>query len=114
MGSNLSTFEARVGVKVKGSRHFSWHVGKQIEDEIIKTFHFEWTTRRRATREAEKHGRLISLRKVDVERIRPIDNLVLPPQLSNPYPDAVAMDEFIWKKKEKRAERIGNQERDKR
>ena len=64
-----------------------------------------------------KHGRVLSARKVDVsDMLANIEHFPLLPepyQSGNPYPNAVAMDEFIWKKKEKRAIRIGDRDKDK-
>lgn len=102
-----NTYEIRVEVPIKGSRHYSSHVGMYIENKIIKTFHRDAKTPRQAVQKVEKYGRLISCRKVDVDQIGGnVERFLSQP--TNPYPDAIAMDEFIWRKKGKRNERINN------
>ncbi len=111
MSSDIQTFEVRVKVKRRGSRHFSSHAGMYIDQAVIKMFHIEARSHEQASQRCEKHGRPISVRKVDVGRIRPISSLVLP-VVENPYPDAVAMDEMIWKRKTRRSDRIQNGKQD--
>jgi len=115
MGNGMHTFEVRVEVKQRGSRHFSSHVGAYIETTVTKMFHIDARTRKQAMQRVEKHGRPISGRKVDFEKMGGNIELLLErdSKLINPYPDAVAMDEFIWKKKNKRVERINDRARDK-
>lgn len=116
MGSNLQTFEVRVKVKKSGSKHFSYHVGMYIENETTKTFHKEARTGEQAMQKCEKYGRPISYQKVDVERIRPVENLqklLEPYGANNPYSNAIAMDEMIWRKKANRSERIEDRKKDK-
>ncbi len=108
MGS-VQTFEVRVEVKRKGSRHFSSHVGKYIEEGIVKMFHIDARTPDQAWEKAKKRGHPVSCRKVDAEKI--MDRTILIEPL-NPYPNAVAMDEMIWKKKTKRAERLEDRKKD--
>lgn len=114
MSNNIHTFEVKVEVKESGSRHFSPHVGMYIENKVTKMFHFDTRTPKQAERRGEKHGRVISVQKVDVDRMRGnMDSLMLRLKATNPYPDAVAMDEMIWRRKDKRAERLENREKDK-
>jgi len=116
MSSKVQTFEIRVEVGKKGSEHFSLHVGAYIEDKVTKMFHIDARTPDQAWQKAEKHGRPTSCRKIDAEKMRGNIELLLqrePYGLNNPYPNAIAMDEMIWKKKSKRTERILNRERDK-
>lgn len=118
MRIGVQTYEVKVEVIKRGSMHFSSHVGRYIESKITKTFHIESNKQDGAKRKAEKHGRVISCRKVSasdiMERMAVItESQPLGLQMTNPYPDAIAMDDFIWKKKNNRAERIrNNRERD--
>lgn len=110
----MQTFEVRVLVKKKGTRHFSSHVGKWLEFTITKMFHIEAKTPAQAGARAQKYGRPISVRKVDVDRMRGnMEKLLLPDVYgaNNPYPNAIAMDEMIWKKKRKRIGRRENNEK---
>jgi len=114
MGNLTQTFEAKVEVKKKGSRHFSSLVGMYIENKITKMFHVDARTPEQAMRKVEKYGRLLSVRKVDTEKMRGnIEMCLMRDKVENPYPNAVAMDEFVWKRKGKRDERIESRERDK-
>ncbi len=116
MGSNERTFEVKVNVKRNGSNHYSYHVGAYIENEVTKMYHILARTHYQAMEKAKKYGRPISVRKVDIDNIRPSENLqklIEPYGAKNPYPDAIAMDEFIWKKKADRSERIENRRKDK-
>ncbi len=122
MGNNLHAFEVRVEVEKKGSERYSdilrrdtylkdRHSG-YVADRVIKMFHFEKRTHEQAWKAGEKHGRVLSVRKFDaIEKLAKIERLVLP--LYNPYPDAIAMDEMIWRRKSGRLERISNRGKDK-
>lgn len=114
MGNNIQTFEVRVVVAKKGSMHYSPHVDMYIEDKATQMYHIDARTPEQAKRKAEKHGRPLSCRKVDKDKIASI-GMIMPRiyGVNNPYPDAVAMDEMIWKRKGKRAERIEDREKDK-
>ncbi len=117
MGNNTQTFEVKVLVRKKGSKHFSSHIGMYIEKSITKMYHIEARTHVQAFSRAKKYGRPISTRKIDIEKVSGVsmENLLLrePYGKKNPYPDAMAMDEFIWRKKTKRAERIEDRGKDK-
>lgn len=116
MSGDVQTFEVRVQVRQKGSRHFSSHVGMYIDDVITKMFHIDARTPAQAIRKSEKYGRPISVRKADVGKMAfNIETLLQRERygLDNPYSDAIAMDEMIWQKKGKRVERISNETKDK-
>ena len=116
MGNNVNvqTFEVKVEVSIKGSTHFSSHVGQFIENKVTKMFHIDARTSEQAMQKAEKHGRPISAHKPNLDRMRGnMETMMERLKLTNPYPDAVAMDEFIWRKKDKRNKRIGNNGKDK-
>ncbi len=116
MRNNLQTFEVRVLVKKNGSMHFSSHVGMFIKETMTRMYHIEAKTPSQAGARAEKYGRPLSVRKVDIERMSGnIENLLLPEVYgaNNPYQNAIAMDELIWKKKSKRAGRRENNGKDK-
>ena len=79
-------------------------------------FHIEANTPSQAGTRAEKYGRPLSVRKVDVEKMGGnIEKLLMPEVYgeSNPYPNAIAMDEMIWRKKNKRVKRIESREKKK-
>ncbi len=111
--SNTQTFEVRVAVRQRGSRHFSSHVGMYIEAQVTKLFHKDARTGEQAMRMCEKYGRPLSFHKVDADMMRGDAERFALPNPSNPYPNAIAMDEFIWKKKADRAERIESRSKDK-
>ena len=116
MRNNQQTFEVRVLVKKTGSKHFSQHIGKYLYETMTRMFHIEARTANQAGARAEKYGRPLSVRKVDVERMSGnIEKLLLPEVYgaNNPYSNAIAMDELIWKKKSKRAGRRENNGKDK-
>jgi hypothetical protein len=113
MGNNTQKFEVRVAVRQKGSRHFSAHVGMFIEAQVTKMFHKDARTGEQAMKMCEKYGRPLSFHKVDGERMRGNAERFIMAEPKNPYPNAIAMDEFVWKKKEQRSERIVNRSKDK-
>jgi len=105
---NITTFEVRVNVKKDGARRYQSFLAMHIQDEVTKVFHIDARTPEQAKKKAKKHGHPISVRKADVfKMVGNIEKIRL--DLVNPYPDAVAMDEMIWKKKK----RIKNREKDK-
>lgn len=109
-------YEVRVEVAQKGSRHFSSHVSMFIYDKIIKMFHISARTPEQAKLKAEKKGRCLSVRKANAEKMGfNVEGLLLrePFAAHNPYPDAIAMDEQVWRKKSKRATRLESKEKDK-
>jgi len=110
MKNTLTTYEVRVRVK-SGTPYYSSFLGMHIQDEIVKMFHRDARTGEQAMRGCEKHGRPISFRKADIVRMQGNpEKLKLDEMLLNPYEDAIAMDEMIWKK---RNTRIKNRGRDK-
>lgn len=112
--SNVSRiFEVRVNIKgTKETEYYSSFLGKWVKNEIIKMFHLEAKSTKQAMKKAEKYGRPISARKTNMEKIQwNIEHLKLDQPLLNPYSNAIAMDEMIWKKKNNR---IKNHTKDKR
>lgn len=115
--STQTTYEVKVRVKKKGSMHFSHRLGIYKFDSIVKMFHLDANKPKQAKHKAEKYGRVISCRKISATEI--VDRMAIGTeaqlvaiQMINPYPDAIAMDDFIWRRKNKRAERVRNRERD--
>jgi len=109
----MKTFEVKVEVQQKGSMHFSSHVGMYIENKIVKMFHKDAKTGKKAMQKCEKYGRPLSARKVDTDKMMGGGLLQIETYMANnPYPNAIAMDEMIWKKG-KRAERIESRGKDK-
>jgi hypothetical protein len=111
----MQTFEVEVEVKKKGSRHFSSHIGMYIDYGQVRMFHIDARTQDQASDIAErKYGHVRGIHKVDKDKMRGNpQRFLLPYGANNPYPNAIAMDEMIWKKKEQRAERLENQKKDK-
>lgn len=107
MRNTLTTYEVKVKVK-RGIPYYSSLLGMYIQDEIVKMFHRDARTGEQAMRGCEKHGRPISVRKADIERMQGNpERLKLDEMLLNPYEDAIAMDEFVWKKRNLRRANLG-------
>ncbi len=106
---SLQTFEVRVNVK-NGKGHYSSLLGMHVQDEIVKMFHKEARTPKQAMQKCEKYGRPISVRKIVMDKIIGFAENTVLEQLENPYEHAIAMDEFVWQKRNKR---IKNQDKDK-
>ncbi len=116
MSTNVSTFEVRVRQKgVVPIKILNWDEGRKFK-KVLKMFHIERRTRRQAIEEAERYGDVVSCRKVDASRdIGSIENLTIDnekyiPVNVNLYTSAIAMDEMVWKKRNKR---IHNRHKDK-
>ena len=111
----IPTFEVKVKIK-NGMKIYSSLLGMFVQEEITKMFHRDARTGNQAMRMCEKYGRPVSARKADVTKmLGNMENLSLeqePYNDGNPYESAIAMDEFIWNKKN-RKKRIQNQGKDK-
>ena len=116
MGRPLETFEVRVEVIRNNSKHYEivpYLKGMWVFDKIIKMFHVDAKDGKTAMRICEKHGRPLTSRKVK-DRDGAIEHLQLfQEHIEIPYENAIAMDDMIWRKKKKRAERINNLQKDK-
>jgi ribosomal protein S16 len=119
MSARLPMYEVVVMVKdsqVQG--HYSSFLGMYCYGEMPKMKHIEARTPNQAKEKAKKYGRPLSIRlHQTVRRFENIENLKLNQQPiddiyqhGNPYSDAIAMDEMIWKK---RNDRRKNMKRDK-
>ena len=110
MNSTLTTFEVRVEVK-QGSKHYQPFLGMYVQNKTVKMFHKDARTREQAIQKCEKYGRPLSARKLDVEKIDgSMVNLNLEEIMINPWENALAMDEMIWRK---RNVRIQSRQKDK-
>lgn len=115
MSITITTYEVKVKIK-SGIERYSSFLGMYIQDEIIKMFHKDARTSEQAMQKCEKYGRPISAHKADVSKM--YGNMEALPLMQEPYgggnlyENAIAMDEFIWKKKN-REKRIKNREKDK-
>lgn len=110
MSATLTTFEVRVEVK-QGSKHYQSFLGMYVQDKTVKMFHKDARTREQAIQKCEKYGRPLSARKLDVEKIDgSMVNLNLEEIMINPWENALAMDEMIWRK---RNVRIQSRQKDK-
>jgi len=86
-------------------------------EKRLKTVHVEASRKKQAEVKGRKHGRVISVRKVDFTKIfGNIENLDLkqPPLIeyveNSPYTTAIAMDEMVWQKRNKRIRNRGKDE----
>lgn len=125
MNTPMRTFEVRVEVERKGSERYqeiSWFrnvrtskkpVYMRVGDKVVKMFHKDARTPEQAMEKCKKYGHPISVRKADVLKMGGnLEKLPLLQELNqpyNPYGSAIAMDEMIWKKRNKR---IKNREKD--
>ena len=80
-----------------------------------KLIHILAMTSRQAAKKARKRHVVTSVRKMDINRLYDISRLRLEEQTpeyvaGSPYPTAIAMDEMLWQKRNKR---IDNQHKDK-
>lgn len=122
VGNNVTTFEVKVEVEKKGSERcqpISYCGGERtrkrvwvrVADKIVKVFHIDANGPKQAEKKARKHGKVVTVRKVKVSDIvGNIEALTLD-QPVNPYENAIAMDEMIWKRK--RGKRIKSKGKDK-
>ncbi len=102
MSGLLETYEVRVNVKRSGTKHFSTHIGKEIEDELTEMFHIVARTPEQARGRARRYGHPVSVRKADGMRMRGDPEIM---KLETPkYSHALVMDELIWLKRNKRIE----------
>lgn len=107
MSCNVAVFEVRV--EIKSEKPIKWHSWKDGVEYAKKRImlHIERRTRKQAKHEAAKYGKVLSCRQVSradvLEReAERIDSLPLDNKLYvnvSPYSSAVAMDEFVWKKR---------------
>jgi hypothetical protein len=118
MSSNVTTFEVRVRVDsgkpeykpIKYSSKVKGYYGK-VEwacEQVVKMFHIPARTHEQAKKIARrKYGEPISCHKLDVmSHLSNIENLKLDQPVlygaGSPYKNAIAMDEKIWEKRNKR------------
>jgi hypothetical protein len=108
-------YEVSVEVDSTRQEFYSSSYGCWFTPNRPQMIHIERRTPVQARREGEKYGHVRSVRKLDVDRIRgSIEHLDI--KSSNPPPpppdiikiesryDPVAIDEFVWKKSQKRRE----------
>ena len=107
--SHVVEYEVRVVVEEKAMPHYSVHVSGRVRSTVTKMFHIFARTGQQACDKAWKYGRPIGVRKINREKVAgDIDNLRLEPQIidvyknGNPYRSALAMDEFMWQKRNSR------------
>ncbi len=102
------TFEVCVKVK-QGAPRYQSSLGMYVRGEVTKMFHIDARTGEQAMQRCAKYGRPISCHKADAEKmLGDMEHL----QLGQEQPEsmALAMDEFLWKK---RNNRIKNHYKDK-
>lgn len=110
-------YEVRVAVSQKHSEHYSYTLRQRVSNTVLKLFHFWANDPSHALHQAKKHGRPISVRKVNRGKINSnIEHIKLdqkPYGEDSVFENAIAMDELIWNKKVKRSERIEDRKKDK-
>lgn len=110
MSVKLTTYEVDVEVR-RGNKHYQPFLGIYVHEKTVKMFHKDARTPEQAMQKCEKYGRPLRVRKMDVQKIDgDIGRLNLEEMIANPYEDAVAMDEMVWRK---RKDRIKNKGKDK-
>jgi hypothetical protein len=94
-----------------GEKHYSNLIGGYIDEATVEMFHIDARTSEQACEKAEKYGRPLGARKANIDKIRGNPEYL---KLDNP-PDvlqvgdnrAIAMDEMIWLKRNKRRKNLG-------
>jgi len=114
-------FEVRVLVKNTRARgHYCGFQGLYRHWEKVKMFHIDARTPEQAGEKAKRYGRPLTIRKADITKMygditrlkldqKPLVDMY---QQGSPYSSAIAMDEMIWQKKN-RKKRVKNREKDK-
>lgn len=112
MGANITTFEVRVAVYDGRKKEYKplnyYGKGEWIGKRIVKMFHIDARTHEQAKDIARKcYGKPLSCRKMDAaSMLADIENIKLDQAdafgANNPYSSAVAMDEMVWLKRNKR------------
>ena len=116
MGTNVSVYEVRVQIKGQPFEYYSKY-GKRISHEIEKIFHFERNRPKQAIEAGRKYGKVINCRKVKYSDVLGnIESIKLEPQPSiygqgNPYNNAIAMGDMIWKKRNIRRSKAQQKDR---
>ena len=121
--ASLQRYEVRVVVPESDKPHYfhkfrmkNKYRAQCILDKTLKVFHFWANDPAQAIDKAKKHGRPISARKVNRDKIMSdIEHIKLDQKQygeDNIFVNAIAMDELIWNKKAKRSERIEDQKKD--
>lgn len=113
MGARIIPFQVRVIPKNTHPEYISKD-GYYSDEDGALVVHIERRTHKQARKAAKKYGRPISVQKMDVvDVIGHIENLNIQNEVycdPNPYPSAIAMDEMIFNKRNKRR---ANMHRDK-
>ena len=114
MSANISTFEVRIRTKGQLLAYHDYH-GEYKYSKMLKMLHIVRRTAAQAIAVAKKHGEVVSCRKVDiVAMVGNIENIKLEQstvyEAGNPYKSALAMDDMVWKKRNKR---LDNSHKDK-
>ena len=110
MSANVTTFEVRVRVKGQPLAYHDYH-GEYKYNKILKMLHIVRRTSNQAIVAARKYGEVVSCRKVDIgAMVGNIEHIKLDQATvydsGNPYKTAVAMDEMVWNKRNKRINNV--------
>ncbi|KKN79308.1 hypothetical protein LCGC14_0340900 [marine sediment metagenome] len=119
MSRDIATFEVTVEVKKRGTeklRRINFCGTEQSRkkpyyarsaEKVVRMFHITARNPKKAGDRGKRHGKVLNVRKVNLEAlIGNIESLPLN-QPVNPYKNAIAMDEMVWdKKKEDRRIKI--------
>lgn len=102
----MNTYEVRVLVKSDNPIGYDDSHSRFVYREIIKMFHKLARTPEQAVKKCRKYGRPLSARKVKTEVMHknfeelPLLNSVY--GVNSPFDNAIAMDEMLWNKRNKR------------
>jgi predicted HTH domain antitoxin len=117
MSSTLTYFEVEVMVRGIPYEYYS-RFGKRIGHDIVKMFHFERRTPEQAVEAGKRYGEVLTCRKADREKILgSVDGMSIDPiptiyDNGNPYKNAMAMDDMIWKKRNIRRANLDKDKKD--
>ena len=95
----MNMYEVQVKVRCSPKpKGYNSSMGIFVYEELIKMFHKEARTPQQALDKCKKYGRPISVQKADIsDMVDDIEKILDNPR--NPYPNAIAMGEMIWKRK---------------
>ncbi len=109
---NAGVFEVRVNVKERRPA-YSTNLGKIVQWGKTRMYHIHARTARQAGDKARKYGNVLSVRKVSEKVLGLPEKTILQQNPPLPiYENAIAMDEFIWRKKQHEARREINLQND--
>lgn len=105
MGARVIPFQVRVQRK-NNHPEYNARLGLYSDEDGFTVVHIERRTHKQAIKAAKKYGKPISATKMDISDVTGhIETLDIQNEVyykPNPYPSAIAMDEMIFNKRNKR------------